>query len=393
MPSTWRTVRVFISSTFRDMHAERDHLIRFVFPALRERLLPYGIHLVDIDLRWGVTREQAENDRVLELCLQQIDECRPFFIGILGERYGWVPTRYPVEDLKRYGWIQARTGRSLTELEILHGVLNNPDMRGRAFFYLRDPKALAGVPEELKREVYVEQDPGLTAALAALKTRIRKSGYPVMDRYRAQWDANLYDRERRAQGRLTDLDAFGRRVLEQLWEGIKAQYLLPDTPPAETHADPLAEERNYHDLFMESRLRVYIGRETIQDQLFEYLNGQDTKPLLVTGPSGSGKSAVLARLVQSITQLPAQSKIKNLKCKMVLVSHFVGASPSSTNIRHTVRRFCQELQAAFRIDGEIPEEYPKLVSTFCEMLGKVPAESTVVFVMDRRPEVGLRSTR
>ncbi|MBI4473319.1 MAG: DUF4062 domain-containing protein [Acidobacteria bacterium] len=31
--------RVFISSTFRDMHAERDHLVRFVFPRLREQLL------------------------------------------------------------------------------------------------------------------------------------------------------------------------------------------------------------------------------------------------------------------------------------------------------------------------------------------------------------------
>jgi len=42
--------------------------------------------LVDIDLRWGVTKEQADDDRALDLCLQQIDECRPFFIGILGER-------------------------------------------------------------------------------------------------------------------------------------------------------------------------------------------------------------------------------------------------------------------------------------------------------------------
>jgi len=42
---------------------------------------------VDIDLRWGITNEQAENDKVLDLCLEQIDECRPFFIGILGERY------------------------------------------------------------------------------------------------------------------------------------------------------------------------------------------------------------------------------------------------------------------------------------------------------------------
>ena len=30
-------------------------------------------------------------------------------------------------------------GKSVTELEILHGVLNNPDMAERSFFYFRDP--------------------------------------------------------------------------------------------------------------------------------------------------------------------------------------------------------------------------------------------------------------
>ena len=53
MAGNWQTVRVFVSSTFRDMHAERDHLVKVVFPALRERLEPYHVYLIDIDLRWG----------------------------------------------------------------------------------------------------------------------------------------------------------------------------------------------------------------------------------------------------------------------------------------------------------------------------------------------------
>src|SRR5438128_5319986 len=95
MAGSWKTVRVFLSSTFRDMHAERDHLVKVVFPALRERLEPYRVYLIDIDLRWGVTREQAENDQVLDLCLQQIDECRPFFLSILRERYRCVSMNSP----------------------------------------------------------------------------------------------------------------------------------------------------------------------------------------------------------------------------------------------------------------------------------------------------------
>ena len=35
--SNWRTVRVFISSTFNDMHGERDVLTRVVFPELNNK--------------------------------------------------------------------------------------------------------------------------------------------------------------------------------------------------------------------------------------------------------------------------------------------------------------------------------------------------------------------
>src|SRR5688572_29953966 len=69
----WTTAKVFISSTFRDMQAERDCLVRFVFPHARERLALKRIHLVDVDLRWGITSE----DNVVEACTGIIDECQP----------------------------------------------------------------------------------------------------------------------------------------------------------------------------------------------------------------------------------------------------------------------------------------------------------------------------
>jgi hypothetical protein len=49
-----RTIRVFITSTFRDMHAERDVLITVVFPELRERIERLGLEFFDVDLRWDV---------------------------------------------------------------------------------------------------------------------------------------------------------------------------------------------------------------------------------------------------------------------------------------------------------------------------------------------------
>lgn len=127
------------------MHSERDWLVKRVFPALRERLELHRIHLVDIDLRWGITDEQANNDKVLDLCLDQIDGCRPFFLGLLGERYGWVPSKLPDESSKN-GWTQLHTGKSVTELEIRWGVMMKQEMRSHALSLFRDPAFLRDLP-------------------------------------------------------------------------------------------------------------------------------------------------------------------------------------------------------------------------------------------------------
>ena len=55
----WQKVHVFISSTFNDMHAERDYLVKKVFPRLADWCEERKIRLVDIDLRWGVSEDDT----------------------------------------------------------------------------------------------------------------------------------------------------------------------------------------------------------------------------------------------------------------------------------------------------------------------------------------------
>jgi len=82
----WQRVTIFISSTFNDMHAERDYLVKNVFPELREWCEKRKIHLVDVDLRWGVTTDDTENKNTVGTCLKNIDKSRPFFLCFLGQR-------------------------------------------------------------------------------------------------------------------------------------------------------------------------------------------------------------------------------------------------------------------------------------------------------------------
>ena len=53
-----RVVRFFVSSTFQDMKAERDHLVKFTFPQLRKLCDQRSVVWGEVDLRWGVADKQ-----------------------------------------------------------------------------------------------------------------------------------------------------------------------------------------------------------------------------------------------------------------------------------------------------------------------------------------------
>ncbi len=207
----WKKVYVFISSTFNDMHAERDYLVKQVFPRLQEWCERRRLRLVDIDLRWGVTEADAsQNKRVVQVCLERIDACRPFFICFLGQRRGWVPAKDDIspETYAQYPDLQQYAGdASVTELEILHALVN-PLHRGKttgaeyspaehSFFYLRQPDYLAAMPEDPPqlRQVYTNEgisDPEerhrADLELERWRTEvIPKTGRPVRY-YQARWD-------------------------------------------------------------------------------------------------------------------------------------------------------------------------------------------------------------
>jgi hypothetical protein len=110
---------LFLSSTFRDMQAEREELLKRILPRVRKLCAQRGVNWNEVDLRWGITEEQAERGDVLPVCLAEIDRCRPFFLCLLGERYGWIPgpDRIPAELRTRYPRLNEHLDDSVTEME------------------------------------------------------------------------------------------------------------------------------------------------------------------------------------------------------------------------------------------------------------------------------------
>lgn len=101
MPNSSKTFRLFLSSTFNDMRAERDKLQAEVFPRLREYCDKHGFSFQPIDLRWGVSSEAGNDQKTMQICIDEVKRCKdaltPHFAIMLGERYGWIPLPASVE--------------------------------------------------------------------------------------------------------------------------------------------------------------------------------------------------------------------------------------------------------------------------------------------------------
>ena len=121
-----RKVRVFISSTFADMQNERNIIVHSVFPRLRKTFSAKLIDVTEVDLRWGIPEEDSENSRILEICIGEVLHCSPFFVGMIGDRYGSIAPEDAVNNLppayKKALGDEIPPGLSITELEMRAGV-------------------------------------------------------------------------------------------------------------------------------------------------------------------------------------------------------------------------------------------------------------------------------
>ncbi|MBO5935695.1 MAG: DUF4062 domain-containing protein, partial [Clostridia bacterium] len=78
---------VFVSSTFKDMHFERDAIQDITLPGLNNEAAKYSQRVSFCDLRWGVNTTDLDSDegskKVVDVCLDEIDRCKPPMVVIL----------------------------------------------------------------------------------------------------------------------------------------------------------------------------------------------------------------------------------------------------------------------------------------------------------------------
>ena len=224
------------------------------------------------------------------MCLDAIDECRPYFICFLGERYGWsqnegFPTDECLEETfnnaqQKYPWVSQYKDRGIVEMEILYGVLQpqlSPVYKElppeetechRSFFYFRDPLSITkrfelGDPE---RKNFEEESSDGHRKLRELKDRIRDTKLPLVDGY--------------------SLDKLSSLIMNNLLTSLDEDF-PEDEPSAKKHKGPSTHAKMFYhpNASANQAMENYIS-EPIS-------SSKNNHPFIVYGGEGTGKSTVL----------------------------------------------------------------------------------------------------
>lgn len=241
------------------MEHERSYFNEVLAPKLGRICSDRGVSFFNVDLRWGITEEDQVGGQVLPICLGEIDKCRPYFIGIIGNRYGSVMEKVPEHAAETIPWLEGKEGISITELEMLYAVLDHEkgDPAINSAFYMRS--------DRLSRELYpglASEDGAALRKLDKLKDTIRSDGGVLCSDY-------------------DTIDEFGERVMNDLLAWLDENF------PESGDVSEIRREWYNGEI-----LRGHIENEEFYCFLDSYIETSN-RSLLIWGDGARGKTASL----------------------------------------------------------------------------------------------------
>jgi len=275
-------IRPFISSTFTDFMEERDYLMKKIFPTLDQRVKERGSSFAPVDLRWGIDAEQSKEGKVIQLCLDYINESAPYFICLLGDRYGshrptdlpnisrdaleegnlqsvleesshWLDQNYIV-GAQFHEWIlqDGYQNLSITELEVLQSLDHN--RHEHCYFYIRNND---NMQQLLKKDCWDAESESLMAKmmeetgetfyaqekLLRLKRKIIDEGLPYKF--------------------FSSKEDLGNCILED-WNKVVDTIYPPLSDQVDTNGGDHYVEWAIQEAYAESKRRVFVQTKEIQ---------------------------------------------------------------------------------------------------------------------------------
>ena len=278
---------IFVSSTFRDMNFERDAIQQITLPMLNMEAAKYGQSVDICDLRWGINTADLDEEegirKVLDVCLDEIDRCKPPMVVLLGECYGTIPGEEKIRDaVQKKNWTAEGLDDlelSVTALEIEYGALKGETERANTLFYFRE---IDGDTDGL----FQEQDALRAKKLKQLKDRIVKLSGGRVKTYRTKWNGI----------ELKGTHEFAEVLAADLTEKLTKQW------EAENNMNYMQKILQTQWSYIERKNEMFRARKKQAEQ---YLNAVQEGELrmAIIGAKGSGKSTLFSHMALRLREM------------------------------------------------------------------------------------------
>lgn len=412
------TISIFVSSTFRDMNYERD-VIHNVIQRIEGKLLNQNINLRIVDLRaGGINNEKSSTgismeEAVLLLCLESIDDCKPRFICLLGDRYGWranVDKGSSISEEERSNMkkrisekLQFLTNnlfrkidyseiidRSITEIEVIYALKPIEDSKSHKedmFFFFRDivTNNEADLNSYRKNENYFNEN----ERQDKLKNYIlREMCDKEADRSKniAHYSANYNSEMKKIDGELRIDTKEGSISFEEYLERILLENIQKDIQN---------EEPSLADLFIDFSKKKGKKKAQFKEtgEVIEYIKQrfQSTKPVEADnwlihfeGEAGTGKSTLLSEIFLQLHGA-IEGRKENEDQDMIVIPFFAGMSSNTSNLKALLLHYTNELinslgDSVEKIDSK--ENMEDINRIFVSFLIKAASQRKVILILD-----------
>lgn len=320
----------------------------------------------------------------------------PNFLIMLGDRYGWVPipnileanefeliikNLNPEEKELLFNWyyedknqiptsyiLKQRTDEYIdydkwlniecTLRRIFQNAIENFDdtLRTKFITSATESEAIEGIISYLKRTEHQKQLLQLTPELDQLdhkhifgffrdidKNSIIEDKFISDDYDKAQEFKNKVQRQlvsenilhvntsQVSKDKLNEkyLDAFTESILKFLKSQIEQQIKNNE----EENYTNLELEKKQQYNYLNEKLENFLGQEKALDAIKNYINNGDTKPLIICGKSGIGKSSIMAKAIEDTSNTFSKK----------IIYRFIGATPNTKTTKDLLISILEEL--------------------------------------------------
>lgn len=398
--SSNKTIKFFISSTFKDFLKERNALQNFVFPKLKKLCDRKGFYFQPVDLRWGVTSEQSEDNQTMQYCINEVSRCstepKPNLLILLGQRYGWGPL--PSElTITEWNLISEKVDTTSLKQWYIQD-LNDVDKK----YYLKDKKDISEkqwreIEKELKfilQNVDYDKENEITKNFERFHTSATEQEirYALENQYKSDSNntivyarqftddkkSDLIEQNEKAQEKLTSLKQYlekedltyisGESISIIEYENLDKEYQLFSNLPLylktfcidiykqfrkkitneikeyeKNNLTLLQIELNEQLKFLRVKSDIVLGRNS---EIKSIINSSE-QYYVIYGRSGSGKTSIMAKAIKELNS-------KNI------IYRFVGTTAYSTSSRILFESIYWQLNCLLAGDFEYKLEKPEI---------------------------------